>query len=87
MIIDCHGHFTTAPKSLHAWRGQQLANVNDPASAPRKSDFRISDDEIRDAIENGQLRLQRERGGDLTIFSQIAGQMAHHLGNEATSLT
>ncbi|MFC0410142.1 amidohydrolase family protein [Roseomonas elaeocarpi] len=85
MIIDCHGHFTTAPKSLHAWRAQQLASVNDPANAPRKSDLRISDEEIRDAIENGQLKMQRDRGGDLTIFSPIAGQMAHHLGNEATS--
>jgi 4-oxalmesaconate hydratase len=30
--------------------------------------------------------LQKERGSDLMIFSPIAGQMAHHLGNEATSL-
>jgi 4-oxalmesaconate hydratase len=86
MIIDCHGHFTTAPKSLPAWRQQQLAASNDPANAPKKSDLKISDDEIRTAIESGQLKLQRERGSDLTIFSPIAGQMAHHLGNEQTSL-
>ena len=86
MIIDCHGHFTTAPKTLHAWRQKQLAAVNDPANAPKNSDLHISDDEIREAIESGQLKLQKERGGDLTIFSPIAGQMAHHLGNEQTSL-
>jgi 4-oxalmesaconate hydratase len=86
MIIDCHGHFTTAPKSLHAWRQKQLAAVNDAANAPKNSDLQISDDEIREAIEGGQLKLQKERGGDLTIFSPIAGQMAHHLGNEQTSL-
>lgn len=86
MIIDCHGHFTTAPKTLHAWRKAQLDNVGDVSAQPKPSDLKISDDEIRDAIENGQLKLQKERGGDLTIFSPIAGQMAHHLGNEQTSL-
>ena len=85
MIIDCHGHFTTVPKTLHAWRQKQLANANDPANAPRKSDLNISDAELRSAIEDGQLKLQSERGGDLTIFSPIAGQMAHHLGNQQTS--
>jgi 4-oxalmesaconate hydratase len=85
MIIDCHGHFTTVPKTLHAWRQKQLAAANDPANQPKKSDLNISDDEIRSAIEGGQLKLQQERGGDLTIFSPIAGQMAHHLGNQHTS--
>jgi 4-oxalmesaconate hydratase len=86
MIIDCHGHFTTAPRTLHAWREKQLANAHDLRNAPAKAQLVISDDEIRGAIEGGQLKLQRERGADLTIFSPIAGQMAHHLGNEHTSL-
>ncbi|HJZ73747.1 MAG TPA: amidohydrolase family protein [Vicinamibacterales bacterium] len=86
MIIDCHGHFTTAPKTLHAWRRKQLDSVHDPANAPRKTDLIVGDDEIRAAIEGGQLKLQKERGGDVTLFSPIAGQMGHHLGNERTSL-
>ncbi|MFM2289499.1 MAG: hypothetical protein RL684_2642, partial [Pseudomonadota bacterium] len=86
MIIDCHGHFTTAPPALRAWREKQLASADDPASSPKPSDLVITDDEIRAAIEGGQLKLQRERGGDLTVFSPIAGQMAHHLGNQRTSL-
>ena len=57
MIIDCHGHFTTAPKTLHAWRKRQLDSIDDPANAPTPADLRISDDDIRDAIEQGQLRL------------------------------
>src|SRR6516164_10558058 len=85
MIIDCHGHFTTAPKSLHEWRKKQLENVSDPANQPKPSDLHISDDEIRTSIIDGQLKLQKERGGDLTIFSPIAGQMAHHLGNAQAS--
>ena len=85
MIIDCHGHFTTVPRTLHAWREKQLAHVNDPDNAPKTSDLKISDDEIRAAIEGGQLKLQKERGSDLTLFSPIAGQMGHHLGNAQTS--
>jgi 4-oxalmesaconate hydratase len=46
----------------------------------------ISDDQIRESIESGQLKLQRERGVDLSIFSPIAGQMGHHLGDLETSI-
>ena len=76
MIIDCHGHFTTVPKTLHAWRERQLACEHGRYGAP----LEISDDELRDAIETGQLKMQRERGLDMTLFSPIAGQMGHHLG-------
>src|ERR1700761_4830707 len=86
MIIDCHGHFTTVPRTLHAWREKQVAFANDPLNAPKTSDLIITDDQIRESIIGGQLKPQQERGGDLMIFSPIAGQMAHHLGNEATSI-
>jgi 4-oxalmesaconate hydratase len=84
VIIDCHGHYTTAPKALKAYREQQVARLEAkrPALAP---DLKISDDEIRESIEKNQLRIQRERGVDLTIFSPQAGAMAHHIGNETTS--
>jgi len=86
MIIDCHGHFTTVPKSFRDWRAAQVAAANDPANAPPRSGAHVSDDEIREGVGNGQLRLQQERGSDLTLFSPIAGLMSHHLGNERTSL-
>ena len=86
MIIDCHGHFTTIPKSLRDWRAQQTDAVKDPAKTPALEGAHVSDDQIRDAIENGQLKLQQERGSDLTLFSPIAGLMSHHLGNERTIL-
>lgn len=85
MIIDCHGHFTTAPKSLRAWRERQLAAAK-AGNPPKPGDLAISDDEIGSAIEGGQLKLQKERGTDLTLFSPIAGQMAHHLGDERMSV-
>jgi len=85
MIIDCHGHYTTAPGELHVFRDAQLAALRDPhggvVEAPR-----ISDDQIRDSLEKAQIKLQRERGSDLTIFSPRASAMSHHLGNEAASL-
>ncbi len=84
MIIDCHGHYTTAPSPLQAFRDAQLACLDDPgASPPRPPE--ISDDAIRESIESNQLRLLRERGADMTIFSPKASAMAHHLGDEATS--
>jgi 4-oxalmesaconate hydratase len=85
MIIDCHGHYTTAPKALEDWRDRQIAGINDPSSKPRVSELKITDDELRSSIESNQLRLMRERGSDLTIFSPRASFMAHHVGDFAVS--
>ncbi len=40
---------------------------------------------IRESLEGAQLKLQRERGTDLTIFSPRASWMGHHIGNASTS--
>ena len=85
MIIDCHGHYTTAPKALDAWRDRQIAALGDAAATPKASELRISDDEIRASVAQNQLRMMRERGSDLTIFSPRASFMAHHIGDFATS--
>ncbi len=87
LIIDCHGHFTTAPKALEAWRNQQIASIKDPALTPKVADLKISDDELREAIETNQLKLMKERGSDLTIFSPRASFMAHHIGDFNVSST
>lgn len=79
MIIDCHGHYTTAPTAHNEWRETQLQAFLDGRAAPVYP--RISDDEIRDTIEQNQLRLLSERGADMTIFSPRASAMAHHQGN------
>jgi 4-oxalmesaconate hydratase len=84
MIIDCHGHYTTAPKALEAFRQGQIAALTDPSQRPKPP--AISDDQIRESLEGAQLKLQRERGTDLTIFSPRAAGMAHHIGDAATSL-
>jgi 4-oxalmesaconate hydratase len=85
MIIDCHGHYTTAPAALEDWRNRQIAGIKDPARRPSVSELRISDDELRETIEQNQLRQMRERGIDLTIFSPRASFMAHHIGDFGVS--
>jgi len=78
-IIDCHGHYTTAPPALQKYREAQLAGKN--PSPPS-----IGDEAIRTSIETQQLRLQRERGGDITLFSPRASAMGHHQGSEEIAI-
>jgi 4-oxalmesaconate hydratase len=86
MIIDCHGHYTTAPAALGEYRDAQKAALKqDPQHVGAKGVINISDDQIRDSLENSQLKLQRERGSDLTIFSPRASWMGPHIGNAWTS--
>jgi 4-oxalmesaconate hydratase len=84
MIIDCHGHYTTAPAAHKAFREAQLARLADP-SLPEPTTAEITDDEIRESIENNQLKLLRERGGDLMIFSPQASSMEHHVPDPPTA--
>ena len=84
MIIDCHGHYTTAPKALELFRKAQVAALSGSGAAPLARP-QIPDDQVRDTLEVAQLKLQRERGTDVSIFSPGAGKMAHHIGTFATS--
>ena len=81
MIIDIHGHYTTAPAGLDAYRGSQISQLGNPV----KGKLNVSDAEIRESIENSQLRIQRDRGTDVTIFSPRASGMGHHFGNALIS--
>jgi len=85
MIIDCHGHYTTAPKALEDWRNRQVAALGNPSATPSPAELRIGDDELRESIETNQLAKMRERGHDLTVFSPRASFMAHHIGDFETS--
>jgi 4-oxalmesaconate hydratase len=84
MIIDCHGHYTTAPEMHNKWREDQLAAYK--AGEPSPAYPQISDSEIRKSIEKNQLSLITERGLDLTIFSPRASAMGHHEGDQGISL-
>jgi 4-oxalmesaconate hydratase len=83
LIIDCHGHYTVLPKGHDAWREAQKAAYKAGESAPPYPE--ISDDEIRETIEANQLKLIKERGADLTIFSPRASAMAPHVGDQTVA--
>jgi 4-oxalmesaconate hydratase len=83
MIIDCHGHYTTAPGPHNKWRDDQLAAAKAGNAPPPYPE--ISDDEIRESVEENQIRLIRQRGADMTIFSPRASAMGHHEGDEKVS--
>ena len=69
MIIDVHGHYTTAPKALEDWRNRQIAGIKDPVGhAQGVSELKISDDELRE-IDRRQP-AQEDAG---------ARQRPHHL--------
>lgn len=87
MIIDCHGHYTTAPRSLEHYRERQAAAFPDVGRLAGLERPAISDEQLRDSLEQGQLRVQDSRGIDLTIFSPRAAGMSHHIGDAATSVT
>ncbi len=84
MIIDIHGHYTTAPAEQQRFRAEQLAALND-SSLPAPARPRISDDAIRDSVERNQLRVLRERGGDFMLFSPKASGMEHHVADQPTA--
>jgi len=86
MIIDCHGHYTTEPSQFIEWRQVQLELIEEGGFKPTRENLIISDDEIRESIENNQRRLQIERGTDVTIVSPRAVGMGHHLGTAETSM-
>jgi 4-oxalmesaconate hydratase len=84
MIIDCHGHYTVVPQAHDAWRAAQLAAfAAGRAALPYPQ---ISDADIRATIDSNQLRLLRERGADITLFSPRASAMAPHLGDQSVAI-
>src|SRR5688500_1907773 len=85
LVIDCHGHYTTAPKQLQAFRDEQIAALKDPTAAAPKTLTSITDDQLRESVQP-QLKFQTDRGTDVTIFSPRASAMAHHIGDATTSL-
>lgn len=75
MIIDVHGHYTTEPERFMQFRRAQLRGES-PSVGVLASE--ISDDEVRESVAGHQVRVLRERDGDLLLFSPRASGMAHH---------
>ncbi len=76
MIIDIHGHYTTEPAPLKEFRAAQLRGESPSVQALAAQ---VSDDAIRESVEQNQMRVLRERGGDMMLFSPRAAGMEHHV--------
>ena len=61
MVIDCHGHYTTAPKEIQTFREAQLSALARGQAAPRRDSIDISDDQLRESVQP-QLEFQTARG-------------------------
>jgi 4-oxalmesaconate hydratase len=83
VIIDCHGHYTTVPAAHTTWREAQREAFDAGTAPPAYPD--ISDDQLRESVETGQLKMMADRGIDMTIFSPRASAMGHHIGDESVS--
>jgi len=81
MIIDIHGHYTTSPPELEAYRGRQIRALGRPS----KGNLRISEEAIRKSLEEGQIKRMKERGIDCAFLSPTASAMGHHFGSELVS--
>lgn len=81
MIIDIHGHYTTAPPELDAFRGRQMSSLN----RPKKAKLNLSDERIAASMQ-GHIKQMDERGTDVVFFSPRAASMGHDVGGPLISL-
>ena len=89
MIIDIHGHYTTEPPALHAFRDKQLAGLADAARRPTSTDLGISDETLVKSVQP-QVRFQSERGGTTIYQLNTNGDLVFyyaHLSRYADGLT
>jgi len=50
--------------------------VKNKTALPARAGLKMSDDEIRESVEQNQLKLQRERGTDITpMHEQPVGEV------------
>ena len=71
LVIDCHGHYTTASEPHNKWRGDQKAAFKSGQPAPAYPS--ISNDEIRETFEKNQILLLKERGADMARNFALEG--------------
>ena len=83
LVIDCHGHFTSEPDHFLEFRRDQIAAASNSAAGRRYPG--VNDRELHDAITANQLRLQQERGTDVTLLSPRAAGMGHHVPDGETA--
>jgi len=86
MIIDCHGHYTTAPAELQKFRDAQLADSKTRRSRNGGEAEHQRRPDPREPREGPAQTATRARHGSHHL-SPRASAMAHHVGTESTSLS
>ena len=84
LVIDCHGHFTSEPVSFRDYRRAQIARSSG-GSRPGQYEG-VDDAELTQIILENQLRVQQERGTDVTVLSPRASGMGHHVSGTETAV-
>lgn len=80
MIVDVHGHFTTAPARLDAYRGRQLSMLNQPV----RGSLAVSEEELASSLEPLLVQMGA-RGIDVVMLSPRAAGMGHDIGDAVVS--
>ena len=78
MVIDCHGHYTTAPKELQAFRDAQIAALKDPRAPRRRRSLDITDDQIRESVAAAAEVPARSRHRRHDLLAARVGDGASH---------
>ncbi|MBB4689276.1 amidohydrolase family protein [Amycolatopsis jiangsuensis] len=86
MYVDCHAHFTSVPHVVKQWRNRQIAEYEQHGRRLSADGLELSDDELAEALSNGPVALQDRHRIELSLLSPIAGLMAHHYGDQETSV-
>ncbi len=68
------------------FRARQIEHFKKTGNSIAEDPPHITDEEIHAAIHDNQLKVMKERGVDLTIFSPRALGMDHQFGNEETNV-
>jgi 4-oxalmesaconate hydratase len=89
MIIDCHGHYTTAPSALQTFRDAQIAALDDPS--PRRRPTASAHQRRRDPREPGRRAAQaaaraRHRPDDLLAARVGDGAPRRHRSRPASAV-
>ena len=81
LIIDIHGHYTSAPPEIGNIRASQLTEMNRPV----RHELNIPDEQIAATLQKN-LEVMDERGISHVLLSPTASKMGHHFGNEKISM-
>ena len=82
LIIDCHGHYTTAPDAHQKFRDAQLARIKDPTLPDADAAAASATTRSARPSRRTSCKLQRERGADITLV--LAARVGHGAITSAT---